>query len=422
MSDPSLSPSTGNVPHAPSLLDGQEGRGAPRAPAAESAPKPRPRRALWVGLAGAAVAIAVGAFMVSRRDHGPPPASAITPDVPRAEGKAIIFSPGFRERAGLKTVAARRRALAPTVRVVGTVDFDPEHVAAVGTRIRGLVRRLAKVEGDSVKKGDLLAEIESAELGEAQASVAMVGAQKKAAELNANRERDLSARKLSTAREAEVAEASLDEYRAMLGAAQQKVTALGGGTAGPFGVYMLRAPLDGTVVDRHILSGQSVEGNLVAYRIANLDHLWINLDVFERSLGHIRRGDAVEVRPTASPDTPIVGRVAYVGDAIDLSTRSARVRVKVDNAEHKLRPGQSVTATIRYEGPAEAVLVVPRSAIAFVDGKPTVFVLAAPDRAVVTEVTLGSADEEVQAVTSGLEEGAEVVSSGVFALKSELFR
>jgi membrane fusion protein, heavy metal efflux system len=422
MSDPTLSPSAGNVPHASSLLDGHDGSVAPRAPAAEGAPKPRSRRSLWVALVGAAAAVAVGAFVAARHEHGPPPAAAITSDVPRAEGKAIIFSQNFRERAGLITAPARRATLAPTVRVVGTVDFDPEHVAAVGTRIRGLVRRLAKLEGDRVKKGELLAEIESAELGEAQASVAMVGAQKKAAELNATRERDLSARKLSTAREAEVAEASLDEYRAMLAAAQQKVTALGGGTAGPFGVYMLRAPLDGTVVDRHILSGQSVEGNLVAYRIANLDHVWIELDVFERSLGHIRKGDAVEVRPTASPDTPIMGRVAYVGDAIDLSTRSARVRVKVDNAEHALRPGQSVTAIIRYEGREEAALLVPRQAIAFVDGKPTVFVLVAPDRAVVTEVTLGPADEEAQAVTSGIEEGAAVVTSGVFALKSELFR
>ncbi len=111
-----------------------------------------------------------------------------------------------------------------------------------------------------------------------------------------------------------------------------------------------------------------------------------------------------------------------MGDEIDLTTRSASVRVKVDNRERKLRPGQSVTATIRSSGPAESTLVVPRTAVAFVDGKPTVFVLLAEDRAVPTEVTLGAFDEQEQGILSGLKEGDTVVTDGVFALKSELFR
>ncbi len=373
-------------------------------------------------IAAVVAAAAIGTFVWKSAHQPENPTTTIEPDVPRAEGSAIVFSKSFRERAGIKTMAVKRAPLTPVVKVVGAVTYDPEHVAAVGTRIRGLVRKLQHLEGDTVKEGEVLAEIESAQLGEAQASVAMISAQKKAAELNAKRERDLASRKLSTEREAEVAEAALAEYKAMLGAAQQKVTALGGGNHGPFGVYLLRAPIAGTVVERHIAAGQSVEDNLIAFRVANLDHLWIELDVFERNLGAIRKDDEVEVIALADPGQSIKGRVAYVGQTIDVETRSAAVRVEVDNAEHKLRPGQSVTARIHTSGPSRPALIIPGTAVTFVDGKPTVFVALAEDRVVPTEVKLGATDGAEQEILLGLEDGAEVVVEGVFALKSELFR
>jgi cobalt-zinc-cadmium efflux system membrane fusion protein len=397
---------------------------APKSEHPRSAPATTKPRAPKIALAVAAVAIAGAAVatVALRSAGGAPKEPPSAPDVPRAEGAAILFSKGFRERAGVKTAALRSAPLTPVIKVNGTVTFDPQHVAAVGTRIRGLVRKLGRIEGDAVVEGEVLAEIESAELGDAQASVTMIHAQKKAAELNATREIDLAGRKLSTAREAEVAQASLDEHKAMLGAAHQRVAALGGATAGPFGVYLLRAPLTGTVVERHIAAGQSVEGNLVAYQVADLDHLWIELAVFESNLAAIRRDDAVEVRPLATPEASIRGKVAYVGDEIDQTTRSATVRIKVDNTPRLLRPGQAVTARLHASGPARSALLLPTSAVTFVDGKPTVFVESGEGRVVPTPVVLGATNGDEQEIASGLAEGAIVVSEGVFALKSELYR
>lgn len=394
----------------------------PAAPPTAAAVASRGRKRHVAGVVVAAVAVgALGTALALRGAHGEKP-PAIVADVPRAEGSAIVFSPAFRERSGIKTTVARKSELVPELRVVGTVTFDPEHVAAVGTRIHGLVRKIVKIEGDAVKEGDVLAEIESAELGEAQASVAMFEAQRKASEINARRERALSERRLSTAREAEVAEASLAEQKAMLSAARQKVTALGGSGSTALGLYVLRAPLAGTVVERQVNPGQSVEAHLTAYRVANLDHLWIELSVFERNLDAIRRGDTVEIRPLADPDRVIHGAVAHVGDALDPSTRSAPVRVKIDNTARKLRPGQAVTATIRASGPTRTTLTLPTQAVTWVDGRPTVFVVAGDDRVIPTPVKLGATNGSDQEITEGLAEGTKVVSDGVFALKSELYR
>lgn len=385
------------------------------------AEKPQRNRMRWALRSVAVLVVIAGAFIMFGKPD-PPRAPAIVPDIPRVEGKTIVISASFRARAGIEIETVKQAPLVPKLRLVGTVDFDPNHVAAVGTRIRGLVRKLNKIEGDKVSKDDVLAEIESAELGEAQAQVVVADAHAKAAAINEARERDLAERNLTTAREYEVATATRKEQKALLHAARQRVTALSGGAASPFGVYMLRAPLAGTVVERHISPGQSVDDHLVAFRVANLDHLWVDLAVFESNLDAVHKDDPVEITRAGKDDEPIVGRIAHVGEIVDKFTRTAEVRVAVANEKRLLRPGQSVTATVRASGPARTMLTVPMTAITYIDGNPMVFLAVVDDRVVPTPVVLGPNDGQLQGIESGLSEGQRVVSRGVFALKSELYR
>jgi cobalt-zinc-cadmium efflux system membrane fusion protein len=381
------------------------------------------QRWLWIGALVAALGAASIVFLRTKAVTQESPPS----DVPRVDGRTIVLTAEHRKRLGIETAPVRLAPLIPIVKVVGTVAFDPEFVSAVGTRLKGLVRTVTRFEGDVVKKGELLAEIDSPELGSAQASVSMFRAQLHAAELNATREKDLAARGLTTSREVEESSATLEEFRSKLMAAVQQVSALGGAPvqekAGPIGVHQLRAPLPGTVVERHVSAGQSVEGHLTAFRVADLDHLWVELAVFERSIPGIRRGDRVDLHPLSEADVAITGQVAHVGDQIDPATRTATVRVEVDNRERRLRPGQAVTAKIQASGAAETnVALVPHGAITFVDGKPTVFVAETPLRFVSTPVELGEGDTDDRQVVSGLKAGDAVATEGVFALKSELFR
>ena len=135
-------------------------------------------------LALAAGVVALGIGVVIWQTRGPAVADAPleTADTPRVDGERITFSNAFVERAKLKFSPVSRALLVPVVTAVGTVDFNPEYVAAVGTRLKGLVSRVAKFEGDTVESGALLAVIESGELGEAQAAVSMLEAEKRAAD------------------------------------------------------------------------------------------------------------------------------------------------------------------------------------------------------------------------------------------------
>lgn len=404
-------------PNAPELT-----RSTEQVPPAATRPR-GPRVLPLLGLA----AVLAGGVAYATRPAQEPALAVEPPDVPFIEGDRIVFSDAFRTRIQLETAEVALAPLTPVVSVVGTVAFNPEHMAAVGTRLRGLVRTVHKFEGDAVEKGELLAAIESAELGEAQAAVSTLEAERRAAQINAEREQKLRDQQLSTAREYEVARAELQKFEALLHAAKQRVAALGSSGDGQgvigLGRHAVRSPISGTVIERHISTGQSVEADLVAFRVANLDQLWVELAVYEQSLGSIRVGDEVELEALSNPNQRIEGRIAHIAAQIDPNTRSADVRIAIDNKDRRLRPGQAVTAKIEASQAAAApVLSVPSTAVTVIDGQPTVFVSDSPTSVRAVPVQLGATNGERQQVTKGLTEGQVVAVRGVFALKSELFR
>jgi membrane fusion protein, heavy metal efflux system len=390
---------------------------------AEAVPRRRKRALL---ACGALVVIGACSFFLQRSGQAAPEAVPLA-DIPRVLRDQISFSDAFAKRAGIRLQKVRIERLVPVVTAVGTADFNAEHVAAIGTRLRGLVSRVTKFEGDSVEAGAVLARVESAELGEAQAAVSMLDAERHAAELNEERETKLAERSLTTARELEMAAVDAKKASLLLGAAQQKVAALGGSARSQgelsLGAHDVRSPIKGTIVERNVTPGQFVEGQLVAFKVANLDHLWIELDVFERNLGLISAGDRAELSALSGGAEKLSGRVAKVASRIDQETHSAKVRIEVENYGRKLRVGQAVQATIHSSGGnLTPKPVAPSSAITFVDGKPTVFVAVGLNAVRVVGVELGVSDADETEVVAGLSEADQIVTEGAFALKSELFR
>lgn len=380
------------------------------------------RRAKLLFLLVGVAALVFGVF----RSYSRQPANAESlpgkRDVPYLDGKWIQYSAEYAKRAEIAFATAEKSTFEPVVSVTGTVAFDAERMSAVGARIAGRVRKIYKLDGQPVQANEILADIESAELGEAQAALLGARAHTEAANANEKREKELADERISARREAELATANAAAARADLAAAEQKVRALGGTPSGVPGILLLRSPIAGKVIECNVSRGQSVEATHTAFRVADLSRVWVQLAVFERQLSVIREGDAVDILPQGESDRKVTGVIAHVGDVIDLDTRTAPVRVVVDNPDGLLRPGQSVLAKIRTSSPAAASILLPRGAVISVDGKPTVFVgrdaLAVEPRTVL----LGGQDAERVEIVSGIAPGDKVVTSGVFALKSEIFR
>jgi len=395
-----------------------------------SAPRRGSRALPWrrYGFALSALLAAIAVCSYAWR-HGAtavahPPAA---PDAPAVRGDLLVFSAAYAKRIGLGYAPVRLQELLPVIAVVGTAELNAAHVAAVGTRLRGLVSAVAAFEGDTVEAGALLARIESPELGEAQAAAGMFVVEREAARLNAQREATLAERQLTTSKELETATVQARKAGLMLQAANQKVIALGGSMRSNdeshLGSREVRSPIKGTVVERNVAPGQFVVGDLVAFQVANLDHLWVELDVFERNLARVRIGDRAELEALAGGSDSFVGRVAKIASKIEPETHSAKVRIEVENRDHGLRVGQAVKAIIHASGgELKSRPTVPTRAISFVDGKPTVFVAAGTNAVRVAHVRVGANDAENTELLEGVDANDRVVTDGAFALKSELFR
>lgn len=345
------------------------------------------------------------------------------PALPVFEGEVLRLTPEFVALIGMRTTVVAVTEVAPAIHVTGALEFDERRVAAVGSRIWGRVREVHVVEGTQVRAGDVLATLESAELGKAQAEIAAVEARARYADSDARRQRLLLGEGIASQRASELATQASKITNAELRAARQRVQALGGHLPDTvLGRMALTSPIDGDVVEVDVFRGQAVEPSYTAFTIADRSTLWVRLAVFEGELGTIRVGDPVEIFTQAAPDAVLTGTVAFISTALDPVTRSAEVRVVVPNADGRLRVGQAVTARMRPGGATKRALGVPRAALVLVDGKPTVFVAVDATGVVPRTVTLGVESRDIVEISGGLAAGERVVVDGVFALKSELFR
>jgi cobalt-zinc-cadmium efflux system membrane fusion protein len=347
--------------HCDSLAGAELGAPALSVPPSLRPLRHSPRLVRAVSVAGGLL-VALAVFAHLRRDLGPE-----GPDAVRVQGQTLSYSATFAAREGIRTIEVKETAFSPIVSAAGKTAFDPQAVASVDANALGTVRRVVRYEGENVKRGDVLAEIGSPALARMEAAAFM--------------------RAQATPGDA------------------------------PLGVSVVRSPLEGTVIERRIVTGQSVKGERVMFVVANLDRLSLDLPVDARQAGALSVGDRVELL-RESTGALIDGRVAQVSVAADGSSNPFVVHVGVDNRERHLRPGQSVSAKIYASGGARA-LVIPNRAVAWIAGHPAVFVTTGYNSVSASPVTLGGCNGDQTEVSVGLAPGQHIVSDGVGALKDE---
>ena len=302
-------------------------------------------RIRWGATLLVALAVAISA-VVYFRSSKETQAAPSTRDVPRLEGKWIRFSPEFAKRSSIAFAACVEGTLMPIVSVTGTVTFDPQRVAAVGSRIAGRVRRVAKQEGDAVESGEVIAEIESAELGEAQAAVTAARAKAEAAVANEARQRDLA--DSTRRRRARCRARARSRFGRARGALRGRATtARDGDRDGAPGVIALASPIAGKVVEIKASRGQSVEPSVHARSASPTSTAsGSSSPCSSASSGTCTRATRSRSRRRRTSASSLKGTVAHVGD-VDRSRDAERaVRVVVENDDGSLRPGQSVLAKI----------------------------------------------------------------------------
>jgi len=352
-------------------------------------------------------------------------AKASAPATPPA-GEAWLPAQQAKE-AGIALARVGYEELGKTIAVAGRITFDDRRVAHVFSPVTGRVIRFMADLGQRVTKGDPLAVIASPDLGSAFSDLLKAQADLVQAQKEYERQGELYEAHAGSQRDFEAAQSAYLKAKAELERAEQKTRLLHQGPASQLTQdYVLASPINGEVIARNLNPGFEVQGQYSGgsapelYTIGELNEVWVLADVYEMDLPRIQLGAPVSVRVVSFPDRTFTGKVDWISGAIDPATRTAKVRVVINNEDRALRPEMYASVVITV--PGHKALAVPRSAV-LRQGDQTVVLVhtgATPDGSLKLERRPVQVDDEgsdgALEILHGLQEGDEVVTSGAILI------
>ena len=324
-------------------------------------------------------------------------------------------------KANIAVQAAGPGSIQSVAQFQGEVRFNEDRTAHVVPRLAGVAEAVAANLGETVRQGQLLAVVTSTALSEQRSELLTAQRRRDAAKTTYDREKKLWEDKISAEQDYLQAQTALQEADIALQNARQKLEAVGAGgkVAGGAGLnrFEIRAPFDGTIVEKHLALGESVKEDASIFTVADLRTVWAEFAVSPKDLETVRVGQKVVVSSSAF-ESKGEGTISYVGALLGEQTRTARARVTLANPKGAWRPGLFVTVAVLGDSQA-AQLVVSADALQTVDNKPIVF-KAVPGGFAVMPVKVGRSDGRHVEVLQGLEAGDKVASSNTFVLKADL--
>ena len=353
--------------------------------------------------------------------EAPPPA----PEAPAPivqEGR-LRFAPGHPQLALLKSTPAKP-AGSMTLELPARLVWNETHTQRVIPSLAGRVTGILVDVGQPVRAGAVLAELSSPDFGAAQADVAKAQADEELARKALARQTELFEAGIVARKDWEQAQADAQRSAAELARARAR-TALYGGGAHVDQRLALRASMPGVVVERNLNPGQELRpdpygpGVPPLFVISDPTSLWVQIDVRETEVQAVRAGTVFTLQLSHLPGQTFKGQVSVVGDAVDPSTRTVKVRGVVANAQRVLRA--EMLGTVHIERQLGPGVVVPASAVALRGTQHVVFVQRESGVFERREVSLGYQGAQEVVVTQGLAPQEQVVTDNLLLL-ARVFR
>lgn len=317
--------------------------------------------------------------------------------------------------AGIELVRPTVGANGGAIELPATVEGSPQAMQVVSATIAGRIVVLNRNLGEGVRRGEILAVIESREVASLKGEIEAARARLALAQSNYAREQRLYAERVSPEQDLIAARTAATEASIALRLARQQLSATGGG-GGSLNRVGITAPISGQVIARSAVLGQTVAADTELFRVANLSTVSLSLSLSPQDAGKVRPGAAVVV---TAPGRIGQASVSFVSPALDQNTRLVPVLATIANQGGQWRVGETVKAAIQLAASGDTTIRVPLTAIQTIEGKSVVFVRTeAGFRA--TPVTLGAQAGDTAVVNSGLTGREQIASANSFTLKSEL--
>jgi Cu(I)/Ag(I) efflux system membrane fusion protein/cobalt-zinc-cadmium efflux system membrane fusion protein len=321
-----------------------------------------------------------------------------TRDETPAESGGVSIDPAVVQNMGARVEPARRQTVFRHVRSIGEVEVGEDQISVVNLRFSGWVEKIhVDKTGDPVERGQTLIEIYSPELVAAQEEYLLaLRTQGAGSALARSAQRKL---KLWDVPDREI------EAIAKSGKARRELP--------------IRSPRSGFVLHKNVVEGARVEAGEDLYRIGDLSHIWVTVEVYEFDAPWVEVGQPAQMELSHEQGKVLEGQVAYIYPTLNEVSRTLTVRLEFENPGIRLKPGMFATVYIQFRR-VDDVLAIPTEAIIDSGRRKIVFVAVGDGRFEPREIVTGlTGDHHVTEIRSGLEEGDEVVVSGQFLIDSE---
>ena len=361
---------------------------------------------------------------------------------------SVTLTPQMKQNANIRVEPVLRQALSQSTTYSAVIQPSETRAGAVSSLVGGVVTQMLADIGDSVRKGQPVALINTTELGKYQEQILSAQSRVQAAQsalklaqgrrelvrqevkretylvqrgISALQDQQQAQGKLSLA-EVEVSNAQAQVRQAQVAeqAAKSQLQALGfsvGSTISP--TLTLRSPINGVVVTRNIQPGQVIAAGQNLFTIADLREVWVVLQVPQAQASGLPNGTPITFTTEAAPDKVFRGRITGRAQDFDPQTRNIGIRATVRSPNQLLKPGLAVL--VKAETGGIPVLIVPTKALQQIEQKDVVFVQKG-DLYQLRKVTVGERTPQRTEIRQGLQAGEQVVSDGSFVLKSELLK
>ena len=311
--------------------------------------------------------------------------------------------------------------------LTGEITLDPDHVIHIVPRVSGITKHVYKTLGDKVVSGELLASLSSRELAEIKAENEAAKSRYELAKSIFVREQKLKNQGLSSESEFLEAKQVRDNAGIAYKLSRQKLRAIGINQKDQdtmqcdddcdLTLYEIRSPSAGIIIEKHIVQGELLNGENRPFVIANLDRVWVNLNVYQKDLEKIQINQPARV--ISSHNTAeIESVIQYISPNISKETRSATARVVIDNKNEKWRPGLFVKVEVTVSN-FTSDIVIPKTALESINDQTVVFIQT-KEGFEPSQVTLGRSDKNNIEVLNGLKTDERYVAKNGFVLKAQM--
>ncbi|HSR66579.1 MAG TPA: efflux RND transporter periplasmic adaptor subunit [Acidobacteriota bacterium] len=362
--------------------------------------------------------------------------------------RVLALDPEVVSQAGIQVELSRTEVMSQVVVATAEARPDPSGVAHIRPLAEGVVKKVLVNQGERVRRGQTLVVYDNVELGmllgvyrSRRADLRQASARREVADKHLSRSKELLESQAIAEREFDLRRAGQVEAQeaerrarfalqeievrlARLGYSADDLVRLAESSRAPppeAAWTPIQAPLDGTVTGFDVSVGEVVSPQRVLMTVTDLSRVWVLADVFERDLGAVRGARTALVRFNAYPERVFPARITYQGDVLDSATRTAKFRCVVDNPQRLIKLGMFARVEIPSERQGQAV-TVPSNAVHRIGEQAVVFVEQSQGRFVARKIVVLGEQAGRTGIAEGLQEGESVVTSGSFALKSELLR